>query len=85
MRHMRSRPHAHRQQITGAGADPIDQTAEEKEPDPVGRLEPEDDVAIAALGPAIEFLQRRLEDAEYQPVDVAEDDGSEEQTADDPS
>ena len=42
----------------------VDQPAEEQEPDPVGGLKPEDDVAITCFRPAIELLQRRLQDAE---------------------
>src|SRR5205823_14753579 len=45
----------------------------------------EDDIAVAALGPAVELLQRRLEDAEDQPVDVAQHDGGKKQTADHPA
>jgi len=82
---VRCRPHAHGEQITGSRTDAIDQAAEEEEADAIGGLEPEDDVAVAAFRPAVELLQRRLEDAENEPVDVAQDDRREEQAANDPA
>src|SRR5205809_1145574 len=78
-------PHAHGDQVARLGADPVDQPAEEQESKAVSRLEPENDVAVTAFRPTIELLQRRLEDAEDQPVDVAEHDGGEEQAADAPA
>src|SRR5438874_47559 len=85
MRHVGRGPHTHGQRVTDLGTDAINEAPEEQEPDPVSGLEPVDDVSVPALRPAVELLQRRLEDAEDQPVDVAEDDSGEEQTADHPA
>jgi hypothetical protein len=62
----------------------IDQPAKEQEADAVGGLEPEHDVSVADLGPAVLLLQRRLEHAEHEAIDVAQHDCQEQQSTDDP-
>ena len=42
-------------------ANAVDQSPEEQETDAVGGLEPEDDIAVAGLRPAVELLERRLQ------------------------
>ena len=85
MRHVGRGPHAHGHCVTDLCTDAVDQPPEEQETDSVSGLEPEDDVSIAALGPAVELLQRGLQNAQDQPVDVAQDDRGEEQSADHPA
>ncbi len=75
---MRHRPDRHREGIAGAGADPVDQLAEDDVPDGICELETEDDVAVIDLGPVELLRQCRLENADDLAVDIVERGGSEE-------
>ena len=84
-RHRGEAPDGRGERIAEAGAELVDQPAEDEIADRVGELEGEDDVGVGGFVPAIFALQRRLEDADHLPVDIIDRGGEEEQRANAPA
>src|SRR6185437_13619272 len=73
------------QRIAEARADLVDDAAEADIAHRIGRLEPEHDVAIGDLVPAVFLLQHQLEHADDLAIDIIDGRGREEQGADHPA
>ena len=85
MRDMADGPQRHGKRIAGPRPDLVDQPAKGDIGDAIARLEPNGEVGIAALAPAIARLQVGLERRQHQPVNIAQHHRREEQAADDPA
>ena len=83
--HRRDTPHAHRNRKANPGADAIDESTRQQQPDRIRQLETEDDVGVVDLTPAVLLLQRRLEQADHLAIDVVDRRGEEQQEADHPA
>ena len=85
VRHRRDAPHNDSNRKAHARAQAIHEPPGEEEPDGVGKLKREDDVAVIELAPAELLLQRRLENADDLTIDVVDDRRKKEQPAHIPS